>query len=89
MATIRAKVDSIALLSEDDPPMWICNTADAASPQDEESRFCHPNHALALQQRAEKTRVDARVYAESINLQPPSYTDITMYDFMVKFLTKK
>jgi acetyl esterase/lipase len=86
MKRIRTVVDSLALVSQDDPPMWISNTFSAALPENEDSRFYHPNHALALHQRAKNMGIDARVYADAIDLKPKSYNDIAMSDFMLEQL---
>ncbi len=78
----RAEVDLMALMSADDPPVFIHNNDPGGPPTGIGHMAHHPNHAKALKRRADELGVAAVVFAPRIGLVDPSGEDL------VSFLTR-
>lgn len=67
---VRADLDMLALMSKDDPPLYVSNGMKGGTPETRGHRNHHPLHAVALKKRAEEVGVEAEVHAENIGVKP-------------------
>ncbi|MGD8237421.1 MAG: alpha/beta hydrolase fold domain-containing protein [Armatimonadota bacterium] len=84
---IRADLDMLALMSEDDPPLYVRNGMEGGTPpKDRGHRNHHPLHATALKERAEEVGVEALVYAPAIGVEPPPDKQESLVEFFLRHL---
>ena len=69
----RASVDMLALMSRDDPPIWVeNNTKNIGIPTIEKQLSHHVLHAVALAKRADEVGVKCVLYIPSLGIADPS-----------------
>ncbi len=71
-SAIRARLDMLALMSADDPPVFVFNNEVGGVPTTTGHMGHHPNHAMVLKQRADQVGIEAVVSAPKIGLVDPS-----------------
>ena len=65
----RADVDMLALMSADDPPIWVENNQEEGGLTLQQGLFYHhPMHAKVLDEYADSIGLTNRIYAPAINL---------------------
>jgi L-ribulose-5-phosphate 3-epimerase len=84
---ILAKLDMLAMISPDDPPVWLKNALPFGRVKDENTLYHHPNHAIQVGKAARKEHVQAYVITRSANT-PEIKEPITMEDFFIQQLRK-
>ncbi len=68
----RAETDLVELMSADDPPIFVHNNDSGEVPSKVGHMAHHPNHARALQKRANELGIEAIVFAPQIGVAHPS-----------------
>lgn len=76
---IRADLDMLALMSKDDPPLYVSNGMKGGTPENRGHRNHHPLHAVALKKRAEEVGIEAQVHAKLIGIVPPHAEDLVTF----------
>ncbi len=73
----RANVDMLALMSDDDAPMFVMNTSvDPGVPSDLNGFFHHPNHALFLKERADEVGLEYIAHIPELEIEDASETRV-------------
>jgi hypothetical protein len=81
----RAGVDMLGLMSHDDPPIFVRNEKTrVAIPLSTNVAFHHPDHAVAVYERAVDVGVEVVAYAPGRGLVDPSGEDVV--DFVLRVL---
>lgn len=85
---IRADVDFLRLLSQDDPPVFVYNNMRGGEidPKDQGHVNHHPYHAIALKEVLDNIDHPSLVYAPKIGVEPPEGERMTLVEFFVKYL---
>lgn len=85
---LRADVDFFTLLSKDDPPVFVYNNMRGGEidPKDQGHINHHPRHALALKAAFEEIGHPAQVYAPKVGVEPPSAEQLSLVEFLSKYL---
>lgn len=87
---LRAELDMLALMSEDDPPLYVRNSAKGGTPPtDRGHRNHHPRHAAALKKRAAEVGIEAQVYAPAIGIEPTAEEQESLVEFFLRHLGVK
>ncbi len=55
---IRADVDTLNLLTEDDPPVFLFSSWENTEPIDQDHYFRHPRHSIAIKQKCDQLGID-------------------------------
>jgi acetyl esterase/lipase len=80
IAEYRAGVDLLALLSPDDPPLWIENpNPAAAAPQNREQLFHHYKHGEALFEKAGEVGVPCLAYLRAKPFKSPDWKSLAAF----------
>lgn len=87
---IRADVDFLTLISEDDPPVFVYNgmRGGEIDPLDRGHVQHHPYHAIALKEALEEIKHPSMVYAPKIGVEPSEEERMDLVDFFLKYLTE-
>lgn len=87
---VRADVDFLTLISEDDPPVFVYNgmRGGEIDPTDRGHVQHHPFHAIALKEAMEKIEHPGLVYAPKIGVEPPEEEQMELVDFFLKYLSE-
>ena len=73
----RARVDMLALMSRDDPAIWISNRMiPEVLPVEQSLLFHHPYHARELKERADSVGLKNVTYIPELEIMDPSDEDI-------------
>ena len=81
----RANVDMLALMSDDDAPMYLKNTTvPYALPTDLDAFFHHPNHALFLKDQADAVGLDYIAHIPELEIVDASNTKVV--PFLMQYL---
>ena len=87
---IRADLDMLAMMSNDDPPLYVRNNQQGGTPpKDRGHRNHHPLHAAAVKQRADEVGIEAQVYAPAIGIEPPTEKQESLVEFFLRHLGVK
>jgi acetyl esterase/lipase len=86
---LRAELDMLALMSKDDPPIYVSNTMEGGMPTDRNHLLHHPMHAVVLKERAEEVGLEALVYAPAMDVMPPRDERESMTKFFLRHLGMK
>ncbi len=68
---IRADVDMLGLLTEDDPPVFLSSNRNNTEPTDEEHYFRHPRHNIVIKQKCDELGVDCGLISTYASNQLP------------------
>lgn len=87
---LRADVDFLSLISEDDPPVFVYNgmRGGEIDPLDRGHVQHHPFHAIALKEALEKIDHPSLVYAPKIGVEPPEEEQMDLVEFFSKYLSE-
>lgn len=88
--SIRADVDFLTLISEDDPPVFVFNgmRGGKIDPTDRGHVQHHPYHAIALKEALEKIDHPSLVYAPEIGVEPAEEEQMDLVSFFTKYLSE-
>jgi para-nitrobenzyl esterase len=79
-AAYRAEVDLLALLSPDDPPLWIENpNPAAAAPQNREQLFHHYKHGEALFDKAQEAGIPCMAFLRAKPFKSPDWKNLALF----------
>ena len=85
VARYREQVDMLAMLSADDPPLWIDNPLPARGiPRDQDALFHHYRHGQALLRRAESVGVPCFARLPAAKFTSPDWPELAA--FLQKYL---
>jgi para-nitrobenzyl esterase len=69
----RQQVDMLALMSADDPPIWLKSTVDNPGiPVDQGELLHHGLHALALMEQADDVGIECQAYIPALEVEDPA-----------------
>ena len=76
----RERVDMLALLSLDDPPIWLQSTVENPGiPVDKSELMHHGLHALAVLERANEVGVECQAYIPALDVAAPAGDDVVKF----------
>jgi len=81
----RRATDLLAMMSHDDPPIFVHNNESGDVPEHVGHMAHHPNHAKVLQARAREVGIEAVVLAPQIGIEDPSAHNAV--SFFIKHLS--
>ncbi|MEM6801027.1 MAG: alpha/beta hydrolase [Bacteroidota bacterium] len=87
---LRADVDFFSLLSKDDPPVFVYNNMRGGKidPKDQGHINHHPKHALALKEAFDNIDHPSQVYAPELGVEPAGDEQLTLVEFLSKYLAE-
>lgn len=82
---IRKKVDMLAFMDKDDPPLFLHNVQDLADPKEKGRIIHHPRHAMYLKKKCDEIGIEAVL----VTRETPKEEQVDMLDFFFKHFRKE
>lgn len=86
---IRADCDMLALISKDDPPVFITSSLPDLALTNSNQFLHHPKHVQALYDRAREIGITVTASSPALGLKPPAGGPSTLRDFLFMHLGVK
>ncbi|QGY45271.1 alpha/beta hydrolase fold domain-containing protein [Maribellus comscasis] len=81
---VRKELDFLEKMNKNASPFFVFNKQAGGAPMNQDELNHHPNHAMALLERAKEVEAEAIVYAPEIGIVDPSGKDLVDF-FLGKF----